>query len=100
MEVIIIFFIIFIAFAFFITISKLSNDYRQRRLIESYSEMIDKLRSDMTYLERDNIYSLEEYRIKKLRKRADEESELMAQKLVWSEEIGEYIKASTDESDH
>ena len=99
MEVIIIFFIIFIAFAFFITISKLSNDYKQRKLIESYSEMIDKLRDDMTYLERDNIYSLEEYRTKKLRKRANEESELVGQKLVWSEEIGEYIKSPMDEDD-
>lgn len=100
MEVIIIFFIIFIAFAFFIIISKLSNDYRQRRLIESYSEMIDKLRSDMTYLERDNIYSLEEYRIKKLRKSADEELGSIEHKLVWSEEIGEYIKTPVDENDY
>ena len=97
MEIVIIsFFVTFTLFAIFIIAMKLINDYRQKRLIESYANLIVKLRKDIELKRENNLYSLEEYRIKKLREKADSAGSLSCQ-MIWCEEIGEYIEKDIDE---
>tara|TARA_B100000131_G_scaffold322053_1_gene374711 strand:+ start:1279 stop:1572 length:294 start_codon:yes stop_codon:yes gene_type:complete len=97
MEIVIItFFVTFALFAIFIIAMKLINDYRQKRLIESYSNLIVKLRKDIELKKENNLYSLEEYRIKKLREKADSAGGLSCQ-MIWCEEIGEYIEEDIEE---
>ena len=94
MQVVIIFLVLFTLSAFAIIINKKVNDYKQRRLVEYYKKLSEKLREDI--FKTDNVYSIYEYKKRKEIEAREYESYILSQKLKLTDDGNEFIKEERD----
>ena len=94
MQVVIIFLVLFTLSAFAIIVNKKVNDYKQRRLMDYYKKLSQKLREDLDRPA--NVYSICEYRQRKSNEAKEYEKYILSKKLKLTDDESEFIKEERD----